>query len=399
MSALPPPIPLEEAQARLLALASPLPAETLPAEQALGRYLAVPLNARRTQPSADLSAMDGYALAGDGPWRVVGESRCGEPFAGTIGPGEATRISTGAIVPEGADRVLLQEEAARDGETVSIKGPNPPPGKHIRLKGFDFGEGDALLPAGTRVGPAELALAIASGHGQLSVRRAPAIAIMDSGDELASDPENCGPGQLPASNGPMIAALASAAPCTTQRIGPVADSRAALAEALAQCEGVDVLVTSGGASVGDHDLVQPALGEWGAEIDFWRVAIRPGKPLLVAKKDDTIVLGLPGNPVSAFVTAQLFLLPLLRALAGAIEPLPPRAMLPIACDLPEVGKRRIFLRATWDGERVCPVDEQDSAALLALSRADVLVERPEGSGETKAGTDVPCILLRNGAIA
>ncbi|MBD3728486.1 MAG: molybdopterin molybdotransferase MoeA [Sphingomonadales bacterium] len=399
MSALPQPIPLEEAQARLLALASSLPPEKLPAEEALGRYLSTPLNARRTQPSADLSAMDGYALAGDGPWQVVGESRCGAPFTGEIAAGEAIRISTGAIVPTGSDRVLLQEDAARDGAHLALAGPNPPPGKHIRRCGFDFAQGDALLPAGTRIDAPELALAISAGHGRLDVRRRPAIAVLDSGDELAADPENCAPGQLPASNGPMIAALAAQVPCDIRRHGPVGDNMPALAAALAQCDGVDVLVTSGGASVGDHDLIQPALEAWGAQIAFWRVAIRPGKPLLVATKGNTIVLGLPGNPVSAYVTAQLFLLPLLRTLSGAVEPLPRRAMLPLACDLPPVGSRRIFLRATWDGGLVCPVSEQDSAALLALSRADVLIERPEGSGEAKAGTDVPCILLRNGAVA
>ncbi|MCB2088949.1 MAG: molybdopterin molybdotransferase MoeA [Sphingomonadaceae bacterium] len=394
------PIPLEVAQTRLLALASVLPPEQVAAAEALGRYLAEPLLARRTQPPADLSAMDGYAVAGDGPWQVIGESRCGEAFGRAIGAGQAIRISTGAIMPEGGEAVLLQENATRDGDQLGLNGEGDPTPRHIRRKGFDFAEGDALLPAGTRIGPAQLALALSAGHGSLPVRRVPVLAVLDSGDELASDPEDCAPDQIPASNGAMLAALAaSTMPCVIRRIGPVADTHEALADALAQAQGADILVTSGGASVGEHDLVRPALEAWGAQIDFWRAAIKPGKPLMVARRGDTLVLGLPGNPVSGFVTAQLFLLPLLRAMAGALEPLPRRVMAACASDLPPVGKRREFLRAHWDGEIVQPLDEQDSSALRSLASANALIERPEQSEEVKAGTYVPLILIQNGAIA
>jgi molybdopterin molybdotransferase len=393
---LPDPIPLEEAQARLLALCPALAVEDVPVEQSLGRYLARPLLAARTQPPADLSAMDGYALTGEGPWQVIGESRCGAPYGGSIAAGQAVRISTGAILPAGANMVLLQEDATRDGDSLELSGDAPTPGRHIRREGFDFRAGDTVLPAGTLICPPQMALALSAGHAALPVRRRPLVAVLDSGDELAKDPANCRVDQIPASNGAMLAAMAREAGCEAKRIGPVADDLGALAEALAQAEEADVVVTSGGASVGDHDLVRPALEAWGAKIDFWRVAIKPGKPLMVARRGEQAVLGLPGNPVSSYVTAQLFLLPVLRTLAGALEPLPRRVTLPAACDMPAVGVRREFLRAHWDGQFVRPIEEQDSSALFSLSQANALIERPEDSAGVKAGTDVPVIPIRNG---
>lgn len=283
-----PPLPLENAQARLLALAEPLPVERVTVEEALGRYLAEPLKARRTQPAADLSAMDGYAMLSDnmaGPWRVVGESAAGHPFAGTVRAGEAVRISTGAVMPAGGDAVILQEDLTRDGDRLTLTGEPPsPPGKHIRCRGMDFHEGNEVLQPGTRIGPAQAALAVSAGHGHLAVRRRPRIAIIDSGDELSPDCENCAAHQLPASNGIMLAAMAADIPCEITRFGPVTDNMDALVQALGQAGEADVIVTSGGASVGDHDLVRPALEAWGAELDFWKVAIKPGKPILVARR-------------------------------------------------------------------------------------------------------------------
>jgi molybdopterin molybdotransferase len=393
------PLPLEEAQARLLALVTPLAAETAPVEAALGRYTAVPLRALRTQPAADLSAMDGYALRGPGPWRVIGESRAGHPFAGSIGGGEAVRVSTGALMPHGAETMLLQEDARRDGHTLQLAGDPPEPGRHIRRAGFDFHQGDELLPTGTHLGPAAIALALSAGHRVLEVHRAPQVAIIDSGDELAADPADCGPHQIPASNGAMLAAMAGAIPCTIKRIGPVPDDLSTLAQALDAARDADLVVTSGGASVGDHDLIRPALETAEARIAFWRVAIRPGKPLLVATRGRQIVLGLPGNPVSSFVTAYLFMLPLLRALAGAREPLPRPVALPVASDLPPGGERREFLRARWDGSALHPAGQRDSSALLALAGANALIDRPANAVGTKAGTPVPVYLLGNGGIA
>jgi molybdopterin molybdotransferase len=395
-----PPLGLEDAQARLLALAPVLPAETVPAESALGRVLAGDLLAARTQPPADLSAMDGYALApGEGPWRLAGESRAGAPHPHPLAPGEAVRISTGAIVPAGADRVLLQEDAVREGDAVTAT-DLPPPGRHIRARGFDFREGDLLLARGTRITPARIALALAGGHGQIAVTRRVRVAVMDSGDELARDPATCAPHQIPASNAAMIAAMLAPLGCDVTRLGPVPDSREALAAALAQAEDADILVTSGGASVGDHDLIKPALGEWGAETAFWRVAIKPGKPLLVATRRTDgraqVILGLPGNPVSSFVTAFLFALPLVRAGLGERDPLPRPVTLRAAEPLPAVGPRREFLRAVTDGDTVRLAGSQDSSALSALAAADALIDRPAGAPPLAAGEPVPVFRLQNG---
>ena len=382
----PPPLPLAEAQARLLAHVEPLAAETLPAEQAVGRYLAEPLAARRRQPAADLSAMDGYAMrAGDlaGPWRVVGESAAGHPFPGELAHGEAIRISTGAMMPAGEAVVLLQENAARDGERLALNGEGEPSARHVRRAGFDFRTGDEVFASGTRIGPAQLALALAAGHGDLPVHRLPSLAVLDSGDELAADPTACAPHQVPASNGAMLAAMAAPHAAAIARLGPVPDRLEAMLAALAKASAADVVVTSGGASVGDHDLVRPALERWGATIDFWRVAVRPGKPLLVARRGPQWILGLPGNPVSSYVTAFLFLLPLLRAGSA----------------LPAVDGRTEFVRARLEGDSLVPVVEQDSSAIAALSRADALIERPAHAPAASPGDLVTAYWLENGGMA
>ncbi len=399
-----PPLPLEEAQACLLALAVPLPLERVDAESALGRYLAEPLIARRTQPACDLSAMDGYAVCpgdGAGPWRVTGESAAGHPYVGTVTPSTAIRIATGALLPDGAGSVILQEDLTRAGETLTLTGEGPlPEGKHIRRRGMDFVEGAQLAAAGTRIGPAHLGLILAAGHRHVAVRRVPRIAVIDSGDELSDDCEACAPHQIPASNGPMLAALVSTSlACSVQRLGPVRDDLALLTAALESAADADVIVTSGGASVGDHDLIRPALEAWGAEIDFWRVAIKPGKPILVARKGKQLAIGLPGNPVSSYATAYLFLLPLLRALAGAGECLPRTIPAVLAEPLGAGGSRREFLRARWDGTRVSAQAVQDSAALASLAASNALIDRAAGAPPRAAGEVVPVYLLENGGIA
>ncbi|WP_328598167.1 molybdopterin molybdotransferase MoeA [Croceibacterium salegens] len=397
-----PPLPLEAAQARLLGAVEPLAEEAVAAEQAVGRYLAGPLLASRTQPAHDLSAMDGYAMRGDdldGPWTVIGESAAGHPFLGTLAPGQAIRISTGAMMPDGGGAVLLQENAARDGDTLSLNGEGPPRYRHIRRAGFDFRAGDALMAAGKRIGPAQLALALAAGHGALSVRRLPTLAILDSGDELAADPAICAPHQVPASNGAMLAAMCAPHSASVLRLGPVPDTMEAMLAALGKASDAEVIVTSGGASVGDHDLVRPALEQWGAEIDFWRVAVKPGKPLLVARKGPQWILGLPGNPVSSYVTAFLFLLPLLRRLGGAAELLPRPLTLPLGMTLPPVGDRTEFLRARVEDGALVAVHEQDSSALRALSAAEMLIMRPAGAAEAGLGEPALAYRLENGGIA
>jgi molybdopterin molybdotransferase len=400
-----PPIPLAHAWERLLEPAVPLGQESLPTERAVGRYLAEDLVARRTQPAADLSAMDGYAVADEaerGPWQVVGESAAGHPFAGQLQPGQAIRLSTGALMPAGGGAVLLQENASRDGHRLTQNGQGDPSARHIRRRGFDFAEGSRVLPAGCRIGPAHLALALSAGHAALPVHRLADLVVLDSGDELAADPAACLPHQIPASNGAMIAAMAAPFAAQVRRIGPVRDSAEALAAALARCEQADVVVTSGGASVGDHDLVLPALEAWGAEIAFWKVAIRPGKPLLVARRGPQWIIGLPGNPVSSHVTAFLFLLPLLRRLGGAGHDavLPRSLQASLGEDLPPTGDRQEFVRARLGADGLLRLaGSQDSSALAALANANVLIDRKPVSPATPAGQFVQYYSLDGGGTA
>ncbi len=398
-----PPLELEAAQARLLALAQPLAIERIEIASALGRYLAEPLIACRTQPAADQSAMDGYAVPHgslSGPWQVVGESAAGRPFTGQLLSGEAVRISTGALLPSESAAVILQEDIVCTGERIELTGAAPSPaGNHIRFMGRDFRLGDALLPKGNHLGSAQLALAISAGHSKLAVFQRPQIAIIDSGDELVPDDATPAAHQIPASNGAMLAALAAALPCQIQRLGPVEDRLDALAAVLERASGADLIVTSGGASVGDHDLIRPALKAWGARIDFWRIAIKPGKPLLVAQRGHQLILGLPGNPVSSYVTAYLFMLPLIRTLLGSTSPLPRRITATLAAQLGPGGSRREFLRALWDGDSIAAHSIQDSGALSSLAHSNALIDRAAASPAAPAGTQVSAYLLENGGIA
>lgn len=391
-----PPLELAEAQRRLLDRVEPLPVERVPVAAALGRYAGEAVLAARTQPAGDLSAMDGYALPdgdSDGPWRVVGESAAGRPFAGTLARGEAVRISTGAFMPAGAGAVLLQENAARTGEHLALNGEGRPSPKHVRKQGFDFRQGDPLLTEGERITAARIALALGGGHGSIAVHQLPSVAVIDSGDELAADAARCAEHQIPASNGAMLAALAAPHASAVGRFGPVPDRLEALLEALERAGGADVIVTSGGASVGDHDLVRPALEAWGATLAFWRVAMKPGKPLLVARRGEQWIVGLPGNPVSSFITAFLFLLPLLRKLGGAVRPLPETLRLPLASDLPATAGRLELVRAIQAGGTVDPVNEQDSSALRALAASNALIRREIGSPAAVRGDLVEVYLL------
>ncbi|WP_103094639.1 molybdopterin molybdotransferase MoeA [Novosphingobium guangzhouense] len=402
-----PPLKLEDAQRQLLELVTPLPAEQVEILAALNRYVARPLLARRTQPSADLSAMDGYAVsAGDlqGPWQLIGESAAGHPYHGHITPGQAIRISTGAALPEDAFAVILQEDITADAGLLSLSGDPPsPPRKHIRPRGMDFTTNTEIISAGNPLTPARIALAIAAGHSHVPVHRAPRLTVIDSGDELATDLADCAAYCTPASNGPMLLAMAHSLCAATQRIGPVPDNIDAIISALDTANDADIIVTSGGASVGDHDLIRPALERWGARIDFWRVAIKPGKPILVATRSQAgrqqIILGLPGNPVSSYVTAYHFLLPVLRAMQGALcaSPLPLSARL--SMPLPPSGRRREFLRGWWDGKTVNAAKLQDSGALSSLASSNVLIDRPAMAPAARTGDEVDIFLLQNGGIA
>jgi molybdopterin molybdotransferase len=387
-------IALEEAWERLFALleTGPRAVETVPVDESAGRYLATPLVARRTQPARDLSVMDGLATAGEGPWRIVGESRAGAPFEGILSAGEAVRIATGAAVPAGAGGIVLLEDGVFDGYALS--GPAPDPLRWIRRRGFDFAEGATILDPGTLLGPDHLALARAAGHGALAVGRRPIVAVLECGDELVADPVGCPPDRLPASNGAMVAAMIASVGGVARRIGPLPDDRGQLARALSEAADAEVVVTTAGASVGEHDHVRGVLADIGADIAFWRVAIRPGKPFLVARNGRQLVLGLPGNPNSSYVTAFLFVLPLLRAMQGAARPLPAPIKLELGEPLPAGEERREFRRARLVESRAVPLRERDSSALATLAVADLLIDRPALAPPAPAGAMLPCYLLR-----
>ncbi len=400
MSAL---LSLEDAQARLLALAPSVHNLTYGLTHvAMPDYLSRDVTALRSQPAADLSAMDGYAICGTGPWKRVGESRAGGPFAGSLAPGECVRISTGAHLPDGAQSVLIQENAIVEGLAVALaKGEEQPPeGCHIRKAGFDFRKGDTVLRKGTRLSPATVALAIAAGQSDVSVVARPAVAVLESGDELVQAGNPLAAHQIPASNGVMLSWMLQPYIGLAEELGPVPDNAVALAAALKQAENSHILITSGGASVGDHDLVQQALRDWGAEINFWKVAIKPGKPLMVATKQYSwgrqVILGLPGNPVSSFVTAFLFALPLIRKTMGARDPLPLPSQAIAGEAFPATGDRREFVRGVSDGVNVRLAGSQDSSALLGLAQANCLIDRPACADPVRAGDLVAVYHLHNG---
>ncbi|MBA4763648.1 molybdopterin molybdotransferase MoeA [Sphingomonas sp.] len=371
-------ISLAEAQERLFALADPVAIEQVPLRHAASRWAAVPVAALRTQPELPLSAMDGYAIRFadlPGPWRVIGESAAGRPFAGSVAPGEAVRIFTGAAVPDGADTILVQEEAARDADALKLDGDGPPArGAHVRPVGLDFSHDAIVIDAGAQLTPARIALAAIAGHATLPVRRRIRIAIAATGDELRAPGALLGQGELPESNGAMLAAMLAPLPVDLIDLGILPDRIDALTTAFAAVD-ADLLVTSGGASVGDHDLVRPALAAAGAEIDFWRVAMRPGKPVMAGRMRDTVVIGLPGNPVSAHVTALLFVLPMVAYLSGAADPLPRRRTATLGTALPANGPRADHLRAVHRDGCVIPADRQDSSMLRVLAACDCLIVR------------------------
>lgn len=388
-------LPVAEAQARLLALGRPLVAHTLPLGEAAGRYAAADLLARRDQPAADLSAMDGYAIRHadlPGPWRVVGESLPGLLPEGAIGPGDAMRIFTGAALPEGADAILIQEEGAREGDALTLTGAGPKPGQFVRKSGNDFREGSPIVALGDRLTPARIALAVLAGHGSVAVGRTPCVALISTGDELVEPGAPAAGVQLPASNALMLAAMLSGHAHVAD-LGIVRDDAAALAAAFGSARGADIIVTTGGASVGEHDLVKPVLESLGASIDFWKIAMKPGRPLMAGRLGDAVVLALPGNPVSAFVTATLFLLPLVAHLAGSREPLPRRRPARLGCDLPAGDRREEYLRGFWRDGAVFPAPNQDSAALASLAMAELLIVRPPAAPPAKTGEIADIVVI------
>lgn len=397
---------VEDALSRILAGAEPTETEFVALAAAAGRTLARDLAATRTQPPFPASSMDGYAaraadLSAGRALKVIGEAPAGRAFAGRVGPGEAVRIFTGAPVPEGADTIFLQEYAIRDEAGVTPTAAEAP-GRHIRPAGLDFAEGDVLLRAGRRLDPRAVALAAAMGHASIPVRRRPKIALLATGDELVRPGEAARPDQIVASNIFAVAGLAEAAGGEAIDLGIATDDFPALERGIAQAEalGADVIVTLGGASVGDHDLVQSALTARGMELGFWRVAMRPGKPLIFGRLGRTRILGLPGNPVSAIVCCRLFLTPLVRALCGDPEAgRDPSEPATLAEALPANDKRQDYVRVRITGRDahglplVAQFPRQDSSMLRVFAEADALLIRPPEAPAASAGETVRIIRL------
>ncbi|MGH7014717.1 MAG: molybdopterin molybdotransferase MoeA [Stellaceae bacterium] len=388
-------ISVDEAKRRLLALTEPLGAEQVAVSEAAGRVLAEDVAARRTQPPFPASAMDGYAAHSadlktvPAKLKVVGNVPAGQVYGKALKPGEAVRIFTGAPVPDGADCIVIQEDTQRDGDAVIVK-EAPVLGRYIRPAGLDFRTGDALLKAGRRLSARDVGLAAAMNRPWLLVRRQPRVAILPTGDEIALPGDPLGPNQIVSSNGIALAAFVAGEGGVPVQL-PIAPDKADALRVIAKgAAGADLLLTTGGASVGEHDLVRSALESSGLSLDFWTVAMRPGKPLMVGKYRATPMIGLPGNPVSALVCALLFVRPALARLQGRTDAdaANPRARL--AKDLPANDRRQDYLRATLargqgGALEATPFDKQDSSMLSLLAQADCLVVRPPNAPAAKKG--------------
>jgi molybdopterin molybdotransferase len=393
-------ISVETALARVLELLPAPQSETVPLAQAAGRVLTAPVVARRAQPPFAASAMDGYAVAGSAvrpgaEFRVVGEAGAGHGHAGTVGPGEALRIFTGAPMPAGADHVVIQEDVLRDGERI-VLGATPGQGPNVRAAGCDFTAG-AELSAPRRLRPAELALIAAMNAPEVTVARRPVVALIATGDELVMPGEEPGPDQIVASNAFALKAMAESEGAEARLLPIARDDADSLRTVFGLAEGADMVVTIGGASVGDHDLVGPVAETLGLERAFYKVAMRPGKPLMAGRLGDAVMIGLPGNPVSAIVCAHLFLLPALRAMQGLPDPAPQPRRARLSQDVPANGPRAHYMRARLVPGAglpgIAPFDSQDSSLLSILSEANALLIRPVDDPARAAGEEVEYLPL------
>jgi molybdopterin molybdotransferase len=399
-------IPVAEARARILSALPEAEAETIPIGKAHGRVAAEDLVARLTYPPAAVSAMDGYALrrddVGEAPakLRKIGVSRAGERFQGTLAPGACVRIFTGAILPEGADVVALQEDAEEIGDEVVLR-EVPAKGRHIRAEGLDFTTGQVLVPQGRAISARAVGLLAAAGVGQARVGRRPKVAILSTGDELVPPGMDPGPDQIVSSNGVALAAAIESWGGEALDLGIAEDDLGAIADAVDRAQGADLLVTSGGASVGDHDLVQAAFAKRGFELEFWRIAMRPGKPLMFGKLGRTPVLGLPGNPVSAMVCAALFLKPAIRRILGMSEVEPRFEPARLGQPMRQNDKREDYIRGRLehgpDGVAVAyPFGVQDSAMQRVLADARCLIRRLPNAPAAAEGDMVEIVRLNQG---
>ncbi len=393
---------VDEARDRILAVLRPTPAEVVPVAGAWNRVTAEPVRSRLTQPPADVSAMDGYGLrALDGTLgaslSVIGAAPAGHPFMGQVEAGEAVRIFTGSVIPAGADTVLLQEDATRNGDILVVN-EAVVLGRHIRRAGQDFAQGDAVIPAGRRLTARDVGLAAAANHPWITVHRRPRVAILATGDEIALPGEPIPSGGIVSSNSHALAALILALGGEPIVLPVARDTTEAVAAVADAVHGMDMLVTTGGASVGDHDLVIAGLQTRGLVVDFWQIAMRPGKPLLFGTLGAVPVLGLPGNPVSALVCAILFLLPSIARMSGLPAAPPPVTRAIAGTALRENDRRADHLRSTIatdaDGRIVVtPFPVQDSAMLRRLALADALILRAPHAPALPVGAEVPIIRL------
>jgi molybdopterin molybdotransferase len=397
-------MPVTEALSAVLAGAEPLPEEMVALDAAHHRVLARDVAALRTQPPQAMSAMDGYAVrsadasAVAARLKVIGEVAAGRPFERAVGKGEAIRIFTGGVVPEGADAVIIQEDTVVEDGGITIT-EAAIAGRHIRPAGVDFRKGDILLARGTRLTERDLSLAAGMNYAELPVRRRPKVAILATGDELVMPGSNPDPGQIVYSNGYALRALAHQEGAETIDLGIAADTVEATTRGIRHARdcGADILITTGGASVGDHDLVKQSLEAEGVTMAFWRIAMRPGKPMMHGRLGALRVIGLPGNPVSSYVCGFLFLVPLIRALSGRTDVHHAHETALLGRDVAANDMREDYLRARLevrkDGELVAtPVDHQDSSLLANLAAARALVIRPPFAPAGLAGS--PCDILR-----
>lgn len=389
-------IPVAEALAHLFALAAPLSVETVPLRAAAGRVLARDVTAGRTQPPFDASSMDGYAVRReevepDAMFKVVGEAAAGHSFAGRIGPGQCVRIFTGAPLPEDVDFVVIQEDTTRRGDLITLN-RDMDSKDNVRPAGGDFAVGDRIS-APRLLGPSDIALLAAMNIAQVPVTRRPVVAIMATGDELVMPGETPGPDQIIASNVFGLAAQFEAAGATT-RIMPIArDNSGSLKMAFGLAGTADLIITIGGASVGDYDLVAPVAAELGMEQAFYKVAMRPGKPLMAGRLDGVPMIGLPGNPVSAMVCGAIFVVPVIRAMQG-LEAAPAQAQTTqLAAALPANGPREHYMRAVIGTDGLTAFGQQDSSLLSILSQADALLVRPPHDPAQAVGAAVSYIPL------
>ncbi len=399
-------ISVDEARQRILAGFTALPAEQINIADALGRVLARDIASRRTQPPTAVSAMDGYAVrAADTATppvtlKIIGQAPAGGAHDGAVGRGECVRIFTGGPVPDGADAIVIQEDTDADGDRVTVK-VSVPEGHYIRPAGLDFSAGEICLKAGRIVGARDVGLAAAMNVPWMMVHRRPRVAILATGDEVVMPGDPVGPNQIVSSNSLSLGAFVQARGGIPVQLGIAPDNRDALAAMAAGARGADLLITTGGVSVGEHDLVRSVLGDAGMALDFWRIAMRPGKPLLFGRIGDTPVLGLPGNPVSSLICAIIFMLPALDRMLGVEADTRPRHTARLAVPLGENDQREDYLRATlsFDDEgrpRATPFSRQDSSMVSRLAQADCLIIRAPHAPAAEAGDVVEILPLPEG---